>query len=36
MNLVFNDDFSKFAQSGEDERKAKGTLGSVRGLLCVP
>jgi nucleoside-diphosphate-sugar epimerase len=29
VNLAFNHDFSKFAQNGEDERKAIGALGSV-------
>lgn len=29
VNLAFNHDFSKFAQSGEDERKAIEALGSV-------
>ena len=29
MNLAFNHDFSKFAQNGEDERKAIAALGSV-------
>jgi nucleoside-diphosphate-sugar epimerase len=29
VNLAFNHDFSKFAQNGEDERKAIKTLGSV-------
>ena len=29
VNLAFNHDFSKFAQNGEDERKAIEALGSV-------
>ncbi len=29
VNLAFNHDFSKFAQNGEDERKAIDALGSV-------
>jgi nucleoside-diphosphate-sugar epimerase len=29
VNLAFNHDFSKFAQNGEDERKAIAALGSV-------
>jgi nucleoside-diphosphate-sugar epimerase len=29
VNLAFSHDFSKFAQNGEDERKAIGALGSV-------
>jgi hypothetical protein len=29
VNLAFNHDFSKFAQNGEDERKAIEALGSA-------
>jgi uncharacterized protein YbjT (DUF2867 family) len=29
VNLAFNHDFSKFAQNGEDERKAIEAIGSV-------
>ena len=37
VNLAFNHDFSKFAQNGEDERKAIEALGSVleQGKLLV-
>jgi nucleoside-diphosphate-sugar epimerase len=37
VNLAFNHDFSKFAQNGEDERKAIEALGSVlaAGTLLV-